>query len=393
MIYGEWQDKNMVVKYTDIDYHVFTDAARHVVEGDSPYLRPTYRYTPLLSLLLTPNISLHMCFGKVLFVLFDVLAGYLLYKIICVRSCSYHRAVSFSWMWLFNPVACTVSSRGNAEAIMATLVLATIYFVVIKNIPMSAVFFALSVHFKIFPIIYGLPLFLLAGSDLYINSSKSCVHEDKPKPGFRGFLCQTTAFILHPERLKFSVISAVTFLGLSGVMYKRYGFEFLEHTYLYPVTRQDVKHNFSVYFYMLYLVEGSTWSSALGLVSFIPQLLLTVTFGVLYYRDISFCCFVQTFAFVTFNKVCTSQYFLWYLCLLPLILDSVNMTFRRAMVLAAGWFISQGLWLTSAYYLEFEGMNTFVFVWAASVVFFIVNIVILCQLIGHYNQALIKKQE
>lgn len=69
------------------------------------------------------------------------------------------------------------------------------------------------------------------------------------------------------------------------------------------------------------------------------------------------------------------------------------MTFRRAMVLAAGWFISQGLWLTSAYYLEFEGVNTFVFVWAASVVFFIVNIVILCQLIGHYNQALIKKQE
>ncbi|EDO33030.1 predicted protein [Nematostella vectensis] len=380
MVYGEWQDRTMAVKYTDIDYHVFTDAARHVFYGRSPYERATYRYTPLLAMLLTPNISLNIAFGKVLFILFDILSGFLIFAIQKERGLSYKTCVVSSWFWFFNPMPATVSSRGNAESIMAALVLITLYFALKRKEVLTGFFLALAVHFKIFPIIYSLPLFLLIGE----RSRDAGLSKSWSNGGLE--LCKALlGYIFRPARVILVLVCVTTLVGLTLGLYVSYGFEFLEHTYLYHVTRTDLKHNFSVYFYMLYLTQDMPWSRVIGLLAFVPQLVMTVVLAFKYYRDICFCCLLQTFAFVTFNKVCTSQYFLWYLCLLPLAVPYIRVSLSRALVMAFSWFAAQGLWLLAAYYLEFQGFNTFIFIWLASIVFFVVNLWILVEFIKSYQ--------
>ena len=73
---GAWQDAHLRVKYTDIDYEVYTDAAAYLVAGQSPYLRSTYRYSPLLAAALAPNLLLHRAWGKVLFCGADLLTAW-----------------------------------------------------------------------------------------------------------------------------------------------------------------------------------------------------------------------------------------------------------------------------------------------------------------------------
>lgn len=78
IIYAEFQDYYYNLKYTDIDYFVYSDAAKYVMEGKTPYDRHTYRYTPILSYLMIPNWVLYENFGKFLFIIYDILGGILI---------------------------------------------------------------------------------------------------------------------------------------------------------------------------------------------------------------------------------------------------------------------------------------------------------------------------
>ncbi|KAI0107318.1 glycosyltransferase family 50 protein [Hypoxylon sp. NC0597] len=394
LLYGLWQDANSPLKYTDIDYLVFTDAARFTFASASasPYTRETYRYTPLLAWLLYPTTwqgTFWFSFGKALFAAADLLAGYLIILVLQgpqIRM-PVDRACRYASIWLLNPMVATISTRGSSEGLLGVLVMALLWAVLEKRIVLAGLLLGLGVHFKIYPFIYAPAIVWWMDAEQMGRRTDTKGRKQKEIQSIR-VLDEIVAFVT-PERITLALVSLVTFLGLNLIMYTIYGMPFLSHTFLHHVTRIDHRHNFSPYNILLYLTSAYPSSAPLKIesVAFIPQLLLSTALIPLVgaKRDLPTTMLAQTFAFVTFNKVCTSQYFLWYMVFLPLYLPNSSLlrSPRLGLSALALWVATQGLWLQQAYNLEFLGLSTFVpGLWAASLAFFLVNCWILGIIVG-----------
>ncbi|KAL5600954.1 hypothetical protein BROUX41_005788 [Berkeleyomyces rouxiae] len=385
LLYGLWQDANTPVKYTDIDYLVFTDAARFTLSPASgtPYDRETYRYTPLLSWMLLPSVvgghTALFSFGKVVFAAADLIAGWFLLQILHTRGVNGTRAHAYAAIWLLNPMVATISTRGSSEGLLGVLTACLLWAVFTRRITLAALVLGFSVHFKIYPFIY-------APAIVWWLDADNMAGRASVNPGLKPATLVERAFgFVTPQRVKFALLSFTTFMVLNIAMYALYGYPFVLHTYLHHITRVDHRHNFSVYNVLLYLSSASPDASFLQIesVAFIPQLLLSALLIplVMAKKDLATSMMAQTFAFVTFNKVCTSQYFLWYMIFLPVCLpDSPFMAQPRLGVASLLlWIVSQALWLQQGFQLEFMGESTFVpGLWVASIIFFLTN----CWILG-----------
>ena len=212
LFYGEWQDAHFAVKFTDIDYHVFSDASRHVSEGNSPFLRATYRYTPLLALMLLPNHFFFFSFGKIIFILCDLLVGWLISETLRLRGVTHVPRLLSVAVWLFNPLTATVSARGNAESFLAVLVVFSLFSLLRGHLTLSAIAYGTAVHVKIFPIIYSLPIMLYLKGEADDSPSEY----SSPLSLLLGKLIKT---FMTARQLKFAVISAAVFCALGGIFY------------------------------------------------------------------------------------------------------------------------------------------------------------------------------
>ena len=337
--YGQFQDNFSEVPYTDIDYRVYTDAALQIYNGKSPYETITYRYTPFLAILLVPNHIIHIAWGKLIFIICDLITFALFPRI--------NKWTLF--LWLYNPIIINMSTRGSSDSILCMLLLCIIKY----NGILQGIFYGIAVHFRIYPMIFALPLFLR-----------------------------------NPLNFKLFLSSAICFLLLTFSMYLVYGFEFLNHTYLYHLSRKDHRHNFSLYFYQIYLSIGTETTLISRILSFLPQFSLIFISGYVYYNDLVFCMFVQSFIFVIFNKVITAQYFIWFIVLLPMLLPNsslINKNKTKGVFLIIIWVLSQVVWLHSGYKLEFLGVNEFKSLYFSSLLFYTVNVLCLLMFIDSYH--------
>ncbi|KAG2490535.1 hypothetical protein HYH03_010929 [Edaphochlamys debaryana] len=472
--WAEYQDAHMAVKYTDIDYVVFTDAARFVASGQSPYKRSTYRYSPLLAYLVLPNIWLHPAWGKALFSASDLAAAWLMsYLLTRTGTHRSHRTLAIA-AWLFNPYTLPISTRGSCDVLSVLLLLSLLACLLRGRIIASGALYGLAVHFRIYPVIYGpaIVLFLLRRS-LDLTSEGHAVQGSRQGPAERGLPRrgaggedgegdfqsplqtptgspvkleakdeaggaggagvalgprQATAgrgrslagplvelLRLPPSQAAaaalpaaaFAATSAAVFLLLGLLFYGLYGREFLNEAFVHHLTRKDPRHNFSPYYYPIYLGYGSTadagahgagvgpstgpGSGAVGLLqrswarlgpvlgaeswrlALLPQAAAVGALAAAFHEDLPSAWLLQTWAFVALNKVVTAQYFVWYLSLLPLALPALaaqRAVPARALAAAGGgWVAAQLHWLAWAYQLEMRGRSVHVALWAAGLAF------------------------
>jgi len=340
------------IPLTDVDYFVFSDAASFVRQGLSPYLRHTYRYTPLLAWLLIPGYNFPL-FGKIIFILFDWASACLIYKNFGKGPTAFY---------LFNPLTIGIAARGNAESIIVFVCLLAL---VTKDYWwLSGPLLALAVHLKTYPAPWALTIWL------YLAGKQNRILTDRKLPWSLDGIC-------------YGIVSFISFSILTFLSYYYYAEEFLEHAHLHHLTRQDTRHNFSIWFLSFYILDGKSAYSSL---CFISQLALFIITSIKYYNEVYFAAFLHAAIFVTFNKVVTSQYFIWYISLIPPIWNNFQTVKpTEALMYTSAWFVGQGIWLLPAYYLEMCGFNSFIWLHLGSIIHFATNIFCLSFLVKNFT--------
>ena len=395
---------NYGVLYTDIDYHVFSDGAKHAAHLKSPYRRETYRYTPILAALMIPNIKIWYPFGKFLLSTIDVGVGFLIELLLKYQQKNSNEEITFndkikekkdesyhgyaSLFYLYNPLTVVICTRGSADCIITFLVLASLIFLEQKKYFLSALIYGFAVHFKIYPIVYAPSIFLYLVYNEFVKDTSQPLEPLELIPKIYYNIINTIKigfkYLLTKVAFTFIFVSSSVFFILLGIFYKFIGYKFLYEYLLYHLIRKDHRHNYSIFYYTIYLTYDNDFSKYLSLITFLPQMLLILLATLFLYKDINLCLIVLTMIFVHFNKVITAQYFIWYLSLIPLIIHR-NLLFSRkkwkAIVMFAIWMFFEIIWNHYSHKLEYEGQNYFLSMWIVDICFFIISCLFIMEII------------
>jgi len=417
------------IVYTDIDYHIFVDAAKHVRAGHSPYDRHTYRYTPFLAMILA-QLPHFESISRYLFCVADVMCGWIIVTFrrdkrratsaqTTVNTGSYITSSFLHFppklldalLWLHNPLAINICTRGSSESFQVLLPVLLTVTLVTTSPPESSLTTAnrnklwqralfaggwhgIAVHSKLYPIIYSLSLITYFAAPFIDHASSATTQfttkTNRMQPLIR-FVITWAQRLSTAAPVLFCISFLATFLGLQHLAYIWYGPISLQEGLLYHFSRIDHRHNYSMHWYWIYLGRAredfALHMTFIGRLLLVPQLVLLVyTSLVVAPTHLGLALFVQTYLFVAQNKIITAQYLTWYLCLLPLCSDCFGIMTRGlqfSLVLLA---ITFALWLGSAYCLEMQGWAVHRLLWVSSVAHFWVNMSVIGALLNSYHR-------
>ena len=275
--------KPLGLRYTDVDYDVLKDGARAMYNGGSPFQRATYRYSPLVAWPLLLDLKTGLPLAKLVFCVMDVLLGNAIGDLASHRGASFHVRL----LWLFNPIAIVLCTRGSWDAVSVYLVLQAL---LSKRSPVNAgLLLGLATHLRLYPVIYAAPFVYNFGFEAR-----------RRLPWIRA--------------LAFSLAFAGGLLAPTLYAYKACGNVYVEEALRYHLRRADHRHSFSVFWLPIYLsraLRDDSLKLLLKLAPFAAHFLLQAASLVALKHDIDKCALAQTLLFVAANKVCTAQYFCW----------------------------------------------------------------------------------
>ena len=322
--------------------------------------------------------------GKFILILVDIICGHLHYKFNIHQGTNRLNSKLFLSLWLFNPVTIAISTRGSFEPIITVLVLTSVFLLTNNHYILAGLMYGLTIHIKLYPIIYAISFYgYIIQKEPYMTTQGKLYY----------WLKTLSPRFTHIKYFSAALVSLVTSTYLS---YAYYGQQYIESSFLYHLKRKDLQHNFSIYFYLFRILPSH--QDSLNTLALLTQLGGILLISLLYLsldsnrqiklRQLSFSLFATTFLFVSLNKVCTSQYFNWYLIFVPFILDSLKMKTNRAYSIVLAWLLSQANWLFFAYLYEYQGYDVLDQVGNSSILFLLSNLWILSTLCQNFDASL-----
>lgn len=350
---------------TDVDYHVYTEGAQEMLKPrGNPYNRFTYRYTPLLAYMMIPNLTIPF-FGKILFNVLDLFAivymDMFLKRFKTIDTLTRYKALAF---WALNPLMVFINGRGSCESVSLLFLTGMLYHLELSrervaeftNVLIAAVYYGLLVHFRLYPVIYGLTIYL------WINREK---------------------VIPSLYTIMFGLVSVGLNIVLILAFYAKFGQLFLDECFLYHLKRKDPRHNYSIFWlttvYDYFIPESDLPFPLLGKALLFGRLFLIALVAIAFWKRKILAMMIQTFIFTTFNTVYTGQYAIWEIQLMPYVLADSKCYDKNKKIgfwlILVIWVVNLQGWSMISDRFEHQGENSQYWMHFVNLSYFLIRVV------------------